>query len=240
MVEDNCNSEGLFNIFMDYARCFGFDESFFSNDKTFIPACPDQSVGKIKDFKDWDVFQRRDITESYGGAMGAKGRVVLILESPHRDEYERTRDNLLVAQGPAYGCTGCKIRRYFNLITKKVYEDYELLLVNVIQYPCSLFKRRAQGGGEIRDKMIRRLLRHEEKGEKVFMECLRSRVKLAIDRGQNLLVINACTQVGKQKISKPLSEILPPHANYATADHPSFWCEKTTLKYLQGGQNGIS
>ena len=231
---EDCNSKRLFEIYMSYAKDLRFDEQYFREEDTLIPACPDQFVGKIKDSKNWSCFERAEISEDYGGVTEANGRVVLILESPHRDEYER-RNNVLVAQGPACGCTGCKIRRYFNLITKKAYANYELLLLNVIQYPCSLFRSREQQGDRIRDKMIRRLLKCNE-----FMKCFRSRVKLVMGEHDNLVVINACTWVGKKIINKPLSEILPPNASYATAHHPSIWSESTTLEYHQGGQNGIS
>ena len=236
MLGVNLKAASLRGIYMSYAKAddCGFDKDMFRKED-IIPDCPDQFVGIIKNANDWEDFERRSVTVDYEGVGDVKGRVILILESPHRDEYARDGNGELVAKGPACGCTGCKIRRHFNLITSKKYENYELVLVNVIQYPCSLFRGRAQNGCKIRDKMIRRLLKHRVGGDRVFMADFVSRMVCAMGKCQNLVVINACTMVGAQIIKKQLDRMVPHAAIYATAHHPSIWHESTELHYHERG-----
>jgi hypothetical protein len=92
-------------------------------------ACPDQSVGLIGDFNaDSDDFpQRKPVAR-----LDDRRCVVLIMESPHINEF-------IGEWGPAKGKTGKQIRKH---ITKIVTDPQgclsELILINAIQYQCSL------------------------------------------------------------------------------------------------------
>ncbi|ELC8462487.1 hypothetical protein LI063_05410 [Clostridium perfringens] len=72
-----------------------------------------------------------------------KKNLVIVLESPHIDEFNGLRCN--IAPAPALGVTGCNLDKYFiELINSKInncgIEDgvYNVILTNAIQYQCSL------------------------------------------------------------------------------------------------------
>ena len=120
--------------------------------------CPDQIVAELcitktgandydvsfveidgKKTKDNNGFSREAIPPELVG-----NRIVLVLESPHIEEYRETHE-----PGPAYGKTGRNIKAFLPHIlaeairTKKMFEGeptgrYKLILMNAIQYSCSL------------------------------------------------------------------------------------------------------
>lgn len=97
----------------------------FDSVKTNI--CPDQYVGVIGSLRsngfDWKATADRPRNIHC---------VIMILESPHIHEFEED-------VGPAKGCTGrllCKHILEVNGLCR--YKEYGLLLMNAVQYQCSL------------------------------------------------------------------------------------------------------
>lgn len=71
--------------------------------------------------------------------------IVIILESPHKDEYDNAKCK--IAPAPALGITGCNLDKGFVDILKDFMEEnkgiikdgtYQVILMNAIQFQCSL------------------------------------------------------------------------------------------------------
>lgn len=91
--------------------------------------CPDQGVGSIDDFDGnaGDFPMRQSVTRLDGLPC-----VVLVMESPHIHEF-------IENWGPAKGITGKRIRKYIGAIVAGLGGELSnLILVNAIQYQCSL------------------------------------------------------------------------------------------------------
>lgn len=89
--------------------------------------CPDQYVGMISDLQAQSRFHRAPVASRPPN----QACVILVLESPHKDEYEGTRPI-----GPANGSTGRNIRRW--LPEHVGLRSFGLILVNPIPFQCSL------------------------------------------------------------------------------------------------------
>lgn len=91
--------------------------------------CPDQCVGRIGDFDgNADDFPLREPATR----LVNHPCVVLIMESPHIDEF-------IGDWGPAKGKTGVQIRKHIAAIVADLEGPLsDLILVNAIQYQCSL------------------------------------------------------------------------------------------------------
>lgn len=107
-------------------------------------ACPDQYVGSIYDFNgDSDAFPLREPIMRLDNCK----YIVLIMESPHKDEF-------IEEWGPAKGKTGVQIRKHIATIVSGLGGRLSgLILVNAIQYQCSLGKPTRQH----RDRVFRSL-----------------------------------------------------------------------------------
>lgn len=160
-------------------------------------ACPDQIVGRIGDFTSGTDFPKRVDVES-GATTTSNSCVILILESPHKDEFAVDADGVLNPIGPAHGCTGCAIRNYFGEIFGKIVagcEKRDLVLVNLVQYQCSLGLS-TQNEESVKDEVLSRLLNDKPNGEDVFTAEFRQRVALVQRIYKESLIVNACTKAG--------------------------------------------
>ncbi len=115
-------------------------------------------------------------------------KIALILESPHKDEYDRVGSDFIPV-APAMGQTGIKIRggltkRPFISHLKNKY-DYEIKLMNAVQYQCSCYNyidELNRIDKKLRDEVFRLLF---EKLEQDF--CSR------IENYSPDIIVNACT-----------------------------------------------
>ena len=107
-------------------------------------ACPDQYVGKVSGVAE----TRLSVRHASNARTSANERcMILILESPHKDEFKGE-------PGPARGATGHAISsQLMNVIGLRQFSDYGLILMNAIQYQCSLGKPTAKH----RDTVFRRV-----------------------------------------------------------------------------------
>lgn len=188
--------------------------------------CTDQQVGNVGELcKQYEeskqiCFVRKEIEHS------VRPRVVVVLESPHKDEYYKTGDHW-IAIGPACGCTGCRLIRNWHTIFGQRFDGYELVLVNAIQYQCSL----ASIGEHFK--------RYKDK---IVSECLwlKSFQKDFLDRiislsSQNVVFINACTRGNfesgaRSRISKLLKS---KGIKFLCVDHPSSWFTSAMVERQQ-------
>lgn len=91
--------------------------------------CPDVYVSRAADLNRDDMGFRRPVVE-----RPARSALLLILESPHKDEFKGV-------PSPAKGSTGRLIARHLhNVVGLENAADMPLILINAVQYQCSLKK----------------------------------------------------------------------------------------------------
>jgi hypothetical protein len=136
--------------------------------------CPDQYVGIISTLhKSNDDFPERynpDLRPNENPAL------ILILESPHIDEFNGE-------PGPAKGTTGRLIRSHIGeMKCFREYSDYGLILMNAIQFQCSL----GYPTDCFRDSLFRKVWR--DGGKDQFIE----RLGMYLRSGD--IIANCCTK----------------------------------------------
>lgn len=134
--------------------------------------CPDQYVGLVAGLRGKAEFIRLP--------MSARPRnqacVILVLESPHKDEYDGERP-----VGPANGSTGRNIRSHVHGIPEA--KDKGLILLNAVPFQCSLGKT----SRVYRDAIFPEMWRRD--GQIDFESRLK---RLVVKRD---VVLNCCTEV---------------------------------------------
>lgn len=159
--------------------------------------CPDQYVGIIGSVKNHKRFWRKNLEEI---DLGNRKVMILVLESPHQDEFQYSDDDSLrLPIGPANGATGVNIWKYIAEVFKDKFNDFSLILMNAIPFQCSLG---AEPPGSIRDKVFAKAwddANQERKkiGASFFEKRLGSLLKKLA--GNEVVIVNACTQGNKGK-----------------------------------------
>jgi hypothetical protein len=138
--------------------------------------------------------------------------LILILESPHIDEY-------VDEPGPAKGFTGGMIRQHLRAaIDLAGRQEFGLVLMNAIQYQCSL------GSNTVvyRDRVFRAVWAQGGK------EALQTRIVGAVKPGD--LVMNCCTKGNDFEIHPPLRSLVEtairevmPEIETIKRMHPAAW-----------------
>jgi hypothetical protein len=191
--------------------------------------CPDQFVGEI-------MVDRNRVSNPAGNARGSDFArrenvppwerqdgpvVILIIESPHTAEFEGDI-------GPAKGKTGETIRALFGQACdlRQCLENgsYPLVLVNAIQYQCSL----ACPTRCYRDKVFHEVWNHGGKSD--FM----SRIKALYVEGD--VIINACTAGSMKPRNWELVRDTLKEMNLVAArvEHPANWARRQNTAKKQG------
>ena len=121
-------------------------------------------------------------------------KIILILESPHKDEYKvkrcskdsncSYRDSIRPA--PARGATGKNIKRYLpEIFACEEFKGYKVALVNPIQYQCSLGNLKLG----LKDEIFRVLMSMKRS---LYLSCFNERIRFIYNPAHDL-VINCCT-----------------------------------------------
>ncbi|HOW50884.1 MAG TPA: hypothetical protein PLV42_02440 [bacterium] len=146
--------------------------------------CPDQYVGIIekinRDKSHPDVFAiRKEVPEC---PQGIAGCLILVLESPHVNEF-------IGEIGPAKGHTGRMIQSYIKVAAQDIknIENHALIVMNAIRYQCSL----GQPTHKFRDDVFR--LTWGNQGRKDFKERLARAINI-INKNNPLYIFNCCTK----------------------------------------------
>lgn len=155
----------------------------------------DSSTKKFKFYKEICTLNNKSGVERIdfvGNSDVEENVIVIILESPHVDEYE---GNMPI--GPAQGKTGDNINKYLCTILDEAvqreilnvnskFPKYDLVLMNAIQYQCSL------GMDPIlfRDYCFMKLWETEQ-----IIESFHERLSLILKKYNNghVILINGCT-----------------------------------------------
>ena len=170
--------------------------------------CPDQYLGGLTKIIGNTQFPTRESVIN----RPSSPCLIMILESPHVDEFV---DN----PGPAKGFTGEMIRKYLpNALGRPVQEGMGLVLLNAVQYQCSL------GSNTVvyRDRIFRAAW--TQGGEENFL----SRLQSVIIPGD--LIMNCCTKGNDFEINTPLRSLVEwavrqsaPHISTIRRMHPASW-----------------
>ena len=182
--------------------------------------CPDQMVGKIRCFKDkkrCDFTIRESIEYGTPSLTPPAERVVLIiLESPHIDEFDNGSPI-----GPACGCTGCRIRKYFSQIFGVVYDDCALVLLNAFRFQCSL----GLSDVNLKNRIIRACKKDTD-----FKDDLKRRINGVKERFSVQMFVNASGCVCEGFVDKVLNDLEVDKTRVKQIRHPALWNENTKCK----------
>ena len=176
-----------------------------------VRVCPDQYVGQISDL---NAPGNRDfpVRQPAHARPNDQPAVLLILESPHVDEFGRT-------PGPAGGVTGRNIRAYLQMVLSTLaVSGYGLILMNAIRYQCSLGA----------DTSYYRNVVFTEVWNSFGQANFRKRLRLTYREGD--LVVNACTMGEnlnpndelRRLVERAILDVVRRPSDLRTY-HPSFW-----------------
>jgi hypothetical protein len=181
-------------------------------------ACPDQYLGSLSTLEEllrvqnWEGVTREPVSQ-----RPSSPAFIVVLESPHKDEYEGT-------PGPAKGATGRAIARWLRDVVGAIdgNADYSVIVVNAVQYQCSLGCITSKH----RDTLFKAVW--ESSGEADF------RKRLAGVHREGDIVICCCT---KGRTNPPLREMVfkaikatLPEARVLTRYHPASWWRNRNLR----------
>ncbi len=149
--------------------------------------CPDQYVGIVKHSENWQKFYKRvDIFENQTVKIQSKitgeNFFLLILESPHTDEFAKNGKPI----GPANGKTGENIRKYITKIFGSGYNEYHLILMNAVPFQCSL----GVNTKYFREDVFKKIW--SENGKQFFIDRLTGLLNTLSDK--NIVIANCCTK----------------------------------------------
>ena len=181
--------------------------------------CPDQYVGVIKEFQEKNEKEDKtevkkyfpirenifkDQTENVEKDFSSCNPImILILESPHADEFDKNGEPI----GPAVGETGTNIRTYIQKIFKDTFgsiEQYHLILMNVIPYQCSL----GVDTEYFRTSVFKKMWNDKNIGSKLFFENRLKNLRGKLG-AENVFIVNACTSMNgfKANIQESIKNI---------------------------------
>jgi hypothetical protein len=199
-----------------------------------INACPDQVVGKIVNGVFNPYLKRADIVYVDNNNMVSvtnklKNPVVIILESPHKNEFDPITK---MALGPCMGVSGENFNSFFNSIfhLSSIYQNIQhavcdVIFLNAIQYQCSLGLS-LSGKNNLANKKVR---------DSNFLTCLNNINNndfiLRLQAIHPFAIINLCTK-GLSNLQQKIDNICIQQGfvNYTTGYHPSTWKNKKYAK----------
>jgi hypothetical protein len=171
-------------------------------------ACPDQYLGALTEIIGKPQFPMRESVIKRPNSPC----LIMVLESPHVDEFKDE-------PGPAKGFTGEMIRKYLpDALGRPLLEGMGLLLLNAVQYQCSL------GSNTVvyRDRIFRATW--SQGGKEDFLARFQS-VVMPED-----WVMNCCTKGNDFEINTPLRSLVElavrqtvPQVQTIRRMHPASW-----------------
>lgn len=186
--------------------------------------CLDKYVGDIVSCDSGFQFIGDDFKyENIGKAL--QPSLIIILESPHIDEFDNDKREI----GPAHGKTGSNIRNLFHCATRKILVKsgikYRLILINAVQYQCSLGLG-SRANLSQKDDVFDSCWEHKFIGRSDFLNRLNPFISIESDKS---IIINCCTKSSnkskaerKQKVSEAIREVVGSKTFYELS-HPSAW-----------------
>lgn len=110
--------------------------------------CPDQWIGSLSSLQNYkEKLTWPRVVRQPALMRPDKPALIVVLESPHRDEYEGD-------PGPAKGATGRAMAKWLQTVAgSAVGADVPVILMNAVQYQCTLGIR-GKKGSRVRDKIF--------------------------------------------------------------------------------------
>lgn len=205
--------------------------------------CPDQIVASLKKCKKKLKWSKKMIIKNYNEPTTPYPRtdieeglkkisnnniIILILESPHTDEFAENKIN-----GPAFGQTGKNINNYLvkTLNKKSRLKNYilpeektcKIIIVNAIQYACSC----GINLDVLKDSMLKNVWEHDE-----VKEDFRNRIEIIKKAStKKLVVINCCTKPIKESVGNEIKKVF--NENIYEAPHPAYWSRTKDLPKIK-------
>lgn len=197
--------------------------------------CPDQVCGYILNGKYKSVRNRKIKYNIDYNATGyktylgkrLKSPVVVILESPHKEEFCKMCGMPI---GPARGKTGNYFDEHFGKLIKNssIYQYinagmHAVVFVNAVQYQCSLGNS-LQGKNNAQNRII---------CDKNWVRCFNGGCKYDLKRRvaalKPIAIINLCTK-GKRNLRGIVQPYVNQIATYTYGNHPSsWWCKNCRI-----------
>lgn len=171
-------------------------------------ACPDQFLGLVRELTTLHSFSKRVPAHQ----RPDHSCVLLVLESPHVEEF-------IGEPGPAKGATGGMIRQYLAAVLGRPHiQDHGLLLVNAIQYQCSL----GTNTKVYRDRIFRAVWANGGKSD--FCNRIITRFR------PGDVLVNCCTKGNDFEVFDPLRNLVEaalheaiPNVVSLRRTHPASW-----------------
>ena len=185
-------------------------------------ACPDQLVGRIEKLSFGTDFPVR-VNIQDGFKKTSDSCVILILESPHKDEFAVDKVGELKPIGPAFGCTGCRIRKHFSQIFGNTYDNCVLVLLNTIRFQCSL---------GLPDVALKNRIVRACKKEPLFKDDLKRRINDVMERFSVQMIVNASGCVCEGFVDQVLGALRVDKKIVKRIKHPSRWGENTKFREI--------
>ena len=211
--------------------------------------CPDQIVASIKNNGDefiWSkkietkqskkkkntkikLFKRKNIKK---GSNIPNNIILLILESPHTDEFPGNKIN-----GPAFGQTGKNINdKFIEMLNNSSIKDIlpqkeicKIIIVNAIQYACSC----GINLDILKESMLKNVWKHDE-----VKEDFRKRILIIkntiIKYKKKLVAINCCTKPIKESVGNEIKKVFK--ENIYEVPHPAYWSRTKELPKIRKTQ----
>lgn len=169
-------------------------------------------------------FTNSDFNDYYCTCDNQTKSIILILESPHKDEYCNL-NNIYTPIAPAQGKTGNRIKNNISivvneLINNKIYNsnlldgEYRIIICNPVQFQTSLDYLHNEGIiKSLRDTVWNEIFK-QEKVKNDFLDRLKKYCPS--------LIINACTEGCSIEVDKFIKENFKDIEYYKT-NHPFAW-----------------
>lgn len=100
----------------------------FRKERLECRCCPDQYIGTLSELEAAGV----SVTRSPAEDRPVTGALIVVLESPHKKEYENE-------PAPAKGITGLLLAKHLGeVVSRLAVDNPAVILMNAVQYQCSL------------------------------------------------------------------------------------------------------
>lgn len=207
--------EGIFNDNLIVNDTYRYKVSF---EEKYPKFC---EIEKIENFMAHSNYDEYPI--SYESEIKS---IVIILESPHKDEYFEGNKQL-ITKGPAQGDTGIGIYKNIRMLLNELQVNYNydfnkdiyrIILVNSIRYQTSLYSLHGKG---LTNNHIYENLRNDIWENLWNIEEIKKSLKDRIKKIDPYLIINASTQFSKEQIGDILKK--EGYENVVKTNHPCTW-----------------
>lgn len=208
---------------------FFVEENRVSDVSRYCVRTGGSAVGKYRICEDKHIVRHCDVPEQH--MQTNVGSIVLLLESPHKDEYKYECGNIVCPIVPANGKAGTGIDKSLCTVLLHIQEmedrfikpGYQIVISNPIQFQASLYAvhrkplSKDDKWRKLRDKTWSRLWQEED-----VRRCFRRR----LERYDPKIIISACTKNLRACVNSVIKEYCASKEQEVPlyeVTHPSMW-----------------